>query len=167
MPFTPYHFGPAVICKAAIPAKLSATEFIGTQIAVDCETLWHLLRNQSPLHGVLHTGVCASGIGLGVGVVIHFLGRLLPAAIRSRLGPRTGAEWGWMGVSLGGALGGATHSLLDAMMYRDIRPFWPLMSDNPLLGFLSPETVLLLCISAGIGGAVWLSWQMLSKNAAG
>jgi hypothetical protein len=43
MPFTPYYFGPAVIFKAAVPAKLSTTAFIGTQIAIDCEILWHLL----------------------------------------------------------------------------------------------------------------------------
>lgn len=60
MPFTPFHLGPAVMLKAAVPAEFSAAAFVGTQVAVDSEFLCHLLRRQSCLRGVLPSAVCAA-----------------------------------------------------------------------------------------------------------
>src|SRR5512144_1044218 len=135
MPFTPFHFGPAVLFKGMFPAVISATAFIATQVTVDSEVMWNMMRGHFPVHGHMHSLVAATGIGLLVGAVVRGFGIWLSPLLGTD--SQSGrAEWNWMGALLGGALGGATHSLLDSFMYREIEPFWPLASGNPLLGLV-------------------------------
>jgi hypothetical protein len=167
MPFTPFHFGPAVLFKAAAPARLSLTAFIATQVAVDCEVLWRAAHHQSPLHGVWHTGIAAAGVGLAVGTAIHLAAKVLPASIREQAGPSGRAEWNWTGALSGGALGGVTHSLLDATMNCDIQPFWPLLSGNPLRAPVGPAVVPCLCVIAGVGSVIWMLERWSRRGGAG
>jgi hypothetical protein len=55
MPFTPLHFGPGLIVKAAVPGQFSLTAYTLANIAVDLEPLCHIVRRDYPLHGPFHT----------------------------------------------------------------------------------------------------------------
>jgi hypothetical protein len=164
MPFTPFHFGPAVLFKGVFPAEISATAFIATQVAVDSEVMWNLMRGNYPVHGHIHSLIAATAVGLSIGAVVHGFGIWFSPLLGtvSRSGIR--AEWNWMGTLLGGAFGGTTHSLLDSLMYREIEPFWPLASINPLFGHVRTNLILLLCVVAGLAGAIWCGWKCRSTQ---
>ena len=55
MPFTPLHMGPGMAVKAACPRHFSIIVFGLTQIVIDSEILWHLARQDYPLHAFWHT----------------------------------------------------------------------------------------------------------------
>lgn len=42
MPITPFHFGPGLLGKGLLPAKLSVTAFVAAQIVIDCESAYYL-----------------------------------------------------------------------------------------------------------------------------
>jgi len=161
MPFTPFHLGPGLLAKAVLPRRLSLTAFAVTQVAIDLETLYHLARNEWPAHRGLHTVAGASFVGVLVATGL-ILGR--PALARMSaglLGASSGdrseivAETSNAGALLGGLVGGVSHSLLDAMMHADVRPFWPLTNDNPLLRAVSLGSLHTGCVLAGALGLAW------------
>ena len=55
MPFTPFHFGPGIFVKAAMPHKFSLRIFILNQVMIDLESLFNILSGQYPVHRFLHT----------------------------------------------------------------------------------------------------------------
>jgi len=60
---------------------------------------------------------------------------------------------------VGGAVGGLTHPILDGIMHRDIRPFWPFTDANPLLGAIGLGALHALCLACGIAGAIVLAFR--------
>jgi hypothetical protein len=68
----------------------------------------------------------------------------------------------------GGVIEGASHPLLDGLTHPDIRPFMPWTSANPLLGFVSVETLYDWCMLKGIIGfvlvGIWLYCETRSKG---
>ena len=55
MPFTPLHFGPGLLLKAAAPRHVSFTAFVASQVLIDLESLYNILRGAWPVHRELHT----------------------------------------------------------------------------------------------------------------
>jgi membrane-bound metal-dependent hydrolase YbcI (DUF457 family) len=55
-----------------------------------------------------------------------------------------------------GVFGGVFHSVLDGIMYADIRPFRPLTDANPLYELVSIRVLYLFCIITGLVGAALL-----------
>jgi len=64
MPFTPLHFGPGTAIKAVIPGSFSLTVFAFSQIVIDLEPLYYLLRDAWPVHRFLHTYRGATGVAV-------------------------------------------------------------------------------------------------------
>ncbi|SEP09367.1 hypothetical protein SAMN02990966_03931 [Rhodospirillales bacterium URHD0017] len=56
----------------------------------------------------------------------------------------------WPVSFLSALVGTCSHIGLDAVMHRDMEPFWPLVAGNPLLGLMSPEGLHVLCLAAGL-----------------
>ena len=87
MPFTPFHFGPALALKAVAPRAFSWTAFVASQVVIDCEPLYYMLRGDYPVHRVLHWFVGATGAGLAAAVacllVVRLAGRLTPERVVS------------------------------------------------------------------------------------
>lgn len=50
MPLTPYHFGPGVLVKSALPARFSLTALSLTEVAVDLEVAYYLTQEEGALH---------------------------------------------------------------------------------------------------------------------
>ena len=149
MPFTPFHVGPGLLLKSLAPKRSSIVAFTLSNVAVDLETLYHIVRHEYPLHRWAHTFVAATAIGVAVGALYGVIvrryartGDASPLAAEAKLVPAV----------IGGLLGGATHPLLDGMMHADTHPFMPFSQANPFLGLMSPAGVMELCILTGVAG---------------
>lgn len=55
MPITPFHFGPGLLFKAAVPRHFSLSAFAAVQVAIDTEVIVNMARGHEPLHDFLHT----------------------------------------------------------------------------------------------------------------
>lgn len=167
MPITPFHFGPGLAIKGLIPNQFSLSTFILANVAMDVEPLYRLWQVQTPVHGFSHTLAGALVIGATAAMLGRGASRLAQSADQYQV-KDTGERFeitrlqAWTGA----LLGTVSHLLLDAVMHRDMRPFFPLTGANPLL---IPEWMLplhLACILAGmLGLAVLLAraaWRELA-----
>jgi hypothetical protein len=158
MPFTPFHLGPGLLAKAVAPRYVSFTAFAASQVVIDFETLYHLVRHDWPVHRVMHTVLGGTAGGLESGLAVAATGPLLLRLGSARLASLTESQRSRIlsEVSLGGALaggviGGISHSLLDSMVHADVRPFWPL-ADGTLFGMIGAGGVHVGCVVAGVVG---------------
>lgn len=158
MPVTPFHFGPGLLLKAAGPRHVSLAAFVASQIAIDVESGYHLMRGDWPVHRVLHTLPVATLVGLASGVVVWGAARALRLRERLTRDPMLPAEVDAGPAAAGGLLGGVTHPILDGIMHADMQPFWPLSLENPLLDAIALGTLHLACLLCGVAGAIvlWL-----------
>ena len=156
MPFTPFHFGPGLLLKAAAPRQVSFLAFAVTQVLIDLESLYNLVQGAWPVHRELHTIGLATVAGLAAGTCTWLAARTL-ADRRLTVRPVLRAEGALAPALVGGAAGGSTHSLLDGLMHSDIQPFQPFSRTNPLLGLVGQEALHLVCALAGILGLFWIA----------
>jgi hypothetical protein len=160
MPFTPLHFGPGLIVKAAVPGQFSLTAYTLANIAVDLEPLCHIVHRDYPLHGPVHTLPLATLTGLLVGVAVS----LVPKVFRTRslqYPHALRAEFRLPTSIIGGVLGGLSHSLIDSLIYTDFHPFAPLSIKIPLYGLIAPGDLSHGLFLAGLIGVVLLALRAL------
>lgn len=171
MPFTPFHFGPGALIKACAPRYVSFSVFLFTQVLIDCEPLYFMLRGEDPLHRFFHTYLGATLVALAA----YALGRPLAGIALSwrrqqleatRASWRSAAHLIPPGAAVAGAITGAySHVFLDSFMHADIRPLAPFSEGNPLWLAISIDALELSCLAAGILGAIILGLCWLrSKN---
>ena len=155
MPFTPFHMGPGAAVKVLLGSWFSLLVFGFTQVAMDLEPLVRLWRGDAVVHGHTHTYVGA----LLIGALSYAVGRPI-----CQWGCRLWQRW-HRGTSyqhlvalgdisrpaalIGAGLGASSHVLLDSIMHGDMRPLWPLSSANPMLGWLSLDTLHVMCLALG------------------
>lgn len=160
MPFTPFHLGPGLLVKAVAPTRVSLTSFAATQVVIDVETLYFLLRSEWPVHRAFHSVVGGTFVGIVVAAamiaarpIIKRVGRLLvgESAIER---PEVTSEWSGVGAVAGGLIGGSSHAVLDAIMHFDVRPLWPMSSANGLLDVVGRGVLHAACILAGAAGVL-------------
>lgn len=152
MPFTPYHFGPGLLLKGAAPRRVSLAAFAATQVAVDLEPLYFMVRGEFPVHRVLHTVWGGGAVGLAVGFALWAIARSragdLPPAVRAEV-ERSPAV-------LGGLIGGASHAVFDGLMHRDVRALRPWMEAQWVLEPGGIAALHVACVIAGALGAAGL-----------
>src|SRR5262245_44711591 len=152
MPFTPFHFGPGLFAKAMAPRQVSLAAFAATQVVVDIEPLYYIVRGEYPVHRWTHTVWLAGAIGLATGAALSLAARRWLA--RAHRLVRT--DLGMAAALLGGFLGGVTHPLLDGLMHRDVRALRPF---SEATWVLHPSQVPALhagCLLLGVLGGLWL-----------
>lgn len=175
MPFTPLHMGPGMVVKAAMPRHFSIIVFGATQIAIDIEVLRYLMRGDYPLHGFWHTYLGATIVAIGFGVIGKPISQwikrmwncLAPKSKAIDLSAAVPTTWT---ASLSGAfIGLYSHILLDSLYHTDIMPLQPFSNTNHLRGYMSPYTLDILCVAAGIIGLIWFftrqARQKMADNA--
>jgi len=146
MPFTPFHFGPGALFKAFLRDYFSFSLFVFTQVFIDCEPYYFLLRNETPVHRLLHTFLGATLVVLA-GVVV---GKPIVEKIFKR-------KIGVAAAVISSALGAYSHVLFDSLMHLDMHPLRPFSEANPLLGSVSFPFIHGACLVAGaVGFAIWL-----------
>ncbi|MFX0169163.1 MAG: metal-dependent hydrolase [Candidatus Hodarchaeota archaeon] len=141
MPFTPFHFGPSLLVGLLVFPLLYIPAFLLGSVIVDVEPLVFLLLGLPVRHTFFHTFAGAT--------IAALLGSLLLFPFRGILGdlmkifrlpqPTTRAK-----LTLATLLGTYSHVILDAFLYPEMQPFWPLLG-NPFLYLASSSTVLLFC----------------------
>jgi membrane-bound metal-dependent hydrolase YbcI (DUF457 family) len=167
MPFTPFHFGPGLLLKGAAPRKLSWAAFAASQVFIDCETLYYMVRREYPVHRELHTFLGAAAAGLAVGGLLFALRAAAEPFLRRAedSSPLLASELSAPALFTGALVGGLTHPFLDGLMHADIRPFSPFTPENPLLGAVSLGTLHGACLAAGLVGTVLLWARARSLSA--
>lgn len=161
MPFTPYHFGPGLLLKAAAPRRFSFLAFATTQVAIDLESLYYLTMGDPHVHRAMHTLPLATAAGVAVGALVWATGAGIHALIGRRVaGMSIGTPMPVLqselsaGAVVGGAVGGASHSIMDAIVHADVQPFLPVSGANPLLGLIGWNAMEMACVVAGAIGVV-------------
>jgi hypothetical protein len=148
------------LLKSLCSRCFSWVAFVATQIVIDCETLVFMLKHEYPVHRVLHTFLGATLAGLATALALMgvraLLRRAAPAVFDSlnRQRPWASSESSSIGLAIGGIIGGASHPLLDGIMHRDVQPFAPWSSSNPLLHVVSPAALHIGCVVLGCVGLV-------------
>ena len=153
MPITPFHIIAAAPIKAIIPRHFSWSIFTLTNIIIDLEPITYFIFTGVPSHKFFHSISGATLIGLICALFFRKLCGNYIMKWNKNLHP---FDRKWLEVRnpkinifealLGGLIGGWSHLILDSMMHADIKPLWPLISSNSLLGLLSPDLILYLCL---------------------
>jgi uncharacterized membrane protein YidH (DUF202 family) len=171
MPFTPFHFGPALFAKCVAPVRLSWLAFVAAQVVIDCETLFFLVQGAYPVHRFFHTLVGAALAGLGTGIVFAGLARrldprsLMPTGWEDLAGPSVRSEISPGAVMAGAVIGALSHPILDGIMHPDVRPFAPWSDSNPLLRVVGLDVLHVGCVALGVVGLVVMVARLRRERA--
>ena len=160
MPFTPFHFGPALGFGLPLRKYIHVPTFILANVIVDVEPFLVLfLGLRYPLHGYVHTFILAFFVGLTLGYVMFLLERIFSPLYKilllekdRTLNPRS--------FIVAGALGTLLHVLLDSPLYSDIQPFYPITT-NPFYNPALSLEVYSFCVWMGILGIAFYGGSLV------
>ena len=151
MPFTPYHFGPGASVKAVIPRYFSFTVFCFAQVVTDCETAYHMLRHEYPLHRWMHTYLGATVVAVFCIVV----GRpICQGFLRFWHSSPAMPFKAWfpgldrislLAATIGAFVGTYSHVFLDSIMHPDVQPLQPWSNSNACYGIIGWVALHALC----------------------
>lgn len=158
MPYTPFHIGPGLLVKAALPRHFSLLVFGMTQIALDLEVLRHMMRQEYPNHTFFHTYLGATLVAATIALlgkpvcrwatqVWNGLVAGIPSAHRLAAEPPS-----WLASFTGATFGALSHILLDSIYHPDITPLRPWSDANRLLSLIGSGSVELICVVMGMAG---------------
>ena len=144
MPFTPFHLGPALVIGIILIYYIDFPTLLVASVILDIEPFLVLLLDLNyPLHGFFH-----SFLG---GTIIILLLSFFMFKIRPILNPITDffkieQKSSFLNILTASIIGIYSHILLDAPLYSDMQPFFPL-NFNPFLNASGvPEiTIYLFC----------------------
>ncbi len=159
MPFTPFHLGPGAAFKAMGGRHFSFMVFGGSQALMDIEPLVGIMRGAPDLHGYTHTIAGAVGIGALATWTGKPVSSQVLAALRIPHPPLT-----WLSAATGAFAGTFSHIALDALMHRDMRPWWPLSGTNGLLHAIPVDDLHLACVVLGAIGAIVVAARLLRSR---
>lgn len=152
MPFTPLHLGPGAAFKALGRDHFSFMVFGGTQVLMDVEPLIRIIRGDAVLHGPSHTLAGAAVIA----VVAGWIGRPISMLALGWLNFRR-TPFPWHASFCGALVGALSHLILDGLMHADMRPFWPVVSANPLLSAVTVDRLHGICLALAAIGILGLA----------
>jgi membrane-bound metal-dependent hydrolase YbcI (DUF457 family) len=67
-------------------------------------------------------------------------------------------------IVVGGVIGGTSHSILDAIVHSDVRPFAPFSDANPFFHSLGPGVLEMLCVVLGLLGVILLAFRLSRES---
>jgi hypothetical protein len=152
--------GPGLAAKAIAGRHFSLMVFGFSQAGMDIEPLVRMIRGDAVLHGFTHTYLGATLIALASAVVgrsvCQYLLSYWPSDSRLPF-----FNWlrgtgliSWPVAIMSAFIGAYSHVFLDSLMHADMQPFAPLSEANGLLYMIPIESLHLLCVLAGVLGAL-------------
>jgi membrane-bound metal-dependent hydrolase YbcI (DUF457 family) len=162
MPFTPFHFGPALLVGFPLRRYMDFVTFLIANVIVDVRaTLVFFGILSGPLHGPLHTYLGAFVLALILAGSVLLFSHRYPS-IAQQMSSRPDSVSAVVFASVAGTW---LHVTLDAILYPEMQPFYPL-SGNPWYDLATSAMIYGLCafaflVGAGATGisAVWRRWQ--------
>ena len=150
MPFTPFHLGPALFFGLILLRYVNFPTFIASSIVLDIEGLLVLLLNLDyPLHGFFHSFLGGSVVAVFLAfLMVRMNGRIQRIVSPFKLGQKYSGKNIWLASFAGVFL----HIVLDAPLYPDMMPFFPLTA-NPFYGISPALEVYGLCVILLLAGA--------------
>lgn len=119
MPFTPFHFGPALLIKSVAPRHFSFQVFVLSQVLIDIEPGLGLLLGWEDLHGPTHTWSGAILIALLTYGLWRLWERYAPPRMLDT--PRIG---NWI-VAVSAIFGTLSHVWLDSQYHVEMARMTP------------------------------------------
>lgn len=132
MPLTPFHLGPALVLALVLLQFVDLPALLLGSIAPDIEAAAAMMWFPDwpfPIHGFLHSFVGGTLLSIVLAVVIFPVRKYLEIPLRFL---KLDQKRSFRRIFAGALIGVYSHILLDAPLYTDIKPFWPL-DLNPLL----------------------------------
>ncbi len=151
MPFTPFHWGPSSWVAFLFRRKLHFCAFLIASAIVDIEPLLVLIfRWEYPLHGFFHSFLGGTLVALPLAFLLNASQPLMASWMRPFGLEQTFSVKGLIGACL---LGVYFHVFLDAFLYTDIRPFFPLRW-NPFYGKVTSAWMYGFCLISFVVGSL-------------
>jgi len=141
LPFTPFHWGPALFIGLLLFPILDVPSFLISSVAVDIEPFYLMFQGSPYLHGFFHSYLGASIIGVLVALIVYALRNVLYGILAAFRLPQKSSFKKILFTSLFGVY---FHVFLDSFLYPDIRPFYPLEA-NPLYGVIQSRIIYQFC----------------------
>ena len=159
MPFSPFHFGVALLIQA-IFIFLDPIGLFAGSVILDIEGVFALLFPESglTLHGILHSFTGALVVGVLVGFssfIFHKLIRKVDFKFENPT-PFDLPKYSLPICLISALIGTYSHLFLDAFLYDDLILFHIIPVENPFLDLISWEIIYFFCIICFIIGAVIL-----------
>jgi len=163
MPFTPFHFGPALFFGLLFFRYIHFPTFIIANVIVDIEPFLILFFDLDyPLHGFFHSFAGGSIIA----IVLALLMGKMDKYIQKLFGVfRLSQEFSSKSIWIASFSGIYLHILFDSPLYGDIKPFYP--SDlNPFFnnGIFSGSNIYLLCVFLFVAGVAMYGYKLQSEK---
>ncbi|MEM3402998.1 MAG: hydrolase [Nitrososphaeria archaeon] len=162
MPFTPFHLGPALLIGLSIRRFIHLPTLLLSSVIIDLEPFLVLVLNLNyPLYGFMHTFLIASLVGVIIGLVMKENEKFLHT-LYQRLCLTKGATKTTQPFIITGVLGTLTHVLLDAPLYDDITPFFPIHLNLLYAPQLTP-LIYSFCLFSGLFGVGLYLFLLLNR----
>lgn len=152
MPFTPFHMGSGILIKALVQGSFSLMVFGWSQIVMDIQPLWVLINGHGHLHGFSHTFIGGSILA----VVSAFTGKYLSEFGLILLGISNASQpikISRLVAFVSAFVGCFSHVVFDSIMHSDVQPFYPITLNNPMLGFITVNSLHKFFLYSGLVGA--------------
>jgi len=135
MPFTPFHFGPALLFGLVLSAALDLPALLVASIVPDAEPFYVMYFRVSgyQVHGFFHSYLGSSILAVLVAVAVYPLGDLLNRVMATFQISRKSS---FRKILLTSFVGVYSHVFLDSFLYGEMAPFYPLQG-NPFFDALS------------------------------
>jgi len=151
MPFTPYHFGPALLAGVILFPYFDLVAMLVASVILDIEPMLVLfLSLGGPLHGITHTYLVATIVSFIVAGALWVLRK--PIAFFAEIfgviqEPRK------VRILAASIFGTYSHVLMDSFLYGEMNPFYPILG-NPFLGLIASSLIYQFCLYCGLIGIV-------------
>jgi membrane-bound metal-dependent hydrolase YbcI (DUF457 family) len=153
MPFTPYHFGPALFLGLLFISFVDFPTFLIASVIVDVEPFLVLALNLDyPIHGFFHSLLGGTIVAIPLALVMHRIrGKISPLLSVFKLEQKVS----FARILVASLSGIYIHILLDSRMYTDIQPFYP-STYNPLLttGIFAGLDSYIICLWSFFGAII-------------
>jgi len=150
MPFTPFHFGPALLIGLLFFPILDLPALLVSSVIIDIEPIYLGFQGAPYLHGFFHSYLGASILAVFVALAVYPFRKILNRILAVFMLPQRSSFIKILAASFVGAY---SHIFLDSFLYSEMQPFYPFEA-NPFLGVVSSRTVYSFCSVSFLLGLV-------------
>lgn len=162
MPFTPFHFGPALLLGILLYRWVDLPTLLVSSVIIDIRAALVVFGPlEPPVHGILTTFAGGTFIAILVTAVISSLPNSIDRLLDyGRLTDRSSRS----AIFTGAILGVYSHVILDSILYTDARPLYPITWNPFFVDGVKFIPVYVGCTLAGILGLIALAVKYRYKT---